>query len=124
MKIEFYFDFTGCFLKKIYFKLGNQVWRDFEELTNEEIEAIYSEIKKLSHKAFQGLLHLSHYIKTGKRDILRQFIFCNWTVLDKKWDINDRSLNFEYVECPHKHTGNCPYDGKGIICIKHERDNV
>lgn len=119
MKIEFYFDQSGYFQKKIYFKLGDQPgWEDFEKLTPEEIETIYCSMVKLSAKSHSALLRLSRYIRTGKKDILKQFIYCNWTVMDKHWDISDHGLNFEAVECPHKHSGNCPYEGKGIICLK------
>ena len=118
MKIEFYFDHTGYFQKKIYFKVADQVWRDFEELTNEEVESIYCEIVAYSEKAHHALLLLSRSIRTGKRDILKQFIHCNWTVLDSKPDIGERILNYEAVPCPHKHSGNCPFSGMGTICIK------
>lgn len=120
MKIEFYMDKTGCFPKKIYFKMGTRVWTAFDELTNEEIEEIYLQIRKLDMRAYQGLIHLSRFITGGKREILRQFILCNWTVLNKEWDISDRQLRFEYVDCPFKHNNNCPYKGKGLVCIKHE----
>lgn len=119
MKAEFYFDKTGTFQKKIYVKFGEQIWTDFELLSEEEVETMFCLIKKLNAKAHSGLLHLSRFLK-GKKNILRQFIHCNWTVFDKKWDINDRSLDFEYIECPFKHNNNCPYQGKGIVCIKHE----
>jgi len=119
MKIEFYFDHSGFFQKKIYFKLGDRPgWEDFENLTPEEIETIFKSMIDLSPKAHEALLHMSRYIHTGKKDILKQFIHCNWTVLDRKWDISDQALNFESVECPHKHTNNCPFSGKGIICLK------
>ena len=44
---------------------------------------------------------------------------CNWTKLNNTLDITDKRLNFEKVYCPHKSTGNCEYEGKGIVCIKH-----
>lgn len=118
MKAEFYFDKTGTFQKKIYVKIGTRIWDDFDKLSEEEIEVMFNKIVQLNAKAHAALLHLSRFIK-GKREILRQFIFCNWTKLDQRWDINDCSLDFEDIDCPHKHSGNCPYNGQGIVCIKY-----
>lgn len=117
MKIEFYLDKTGYFPKKVYVKIGLAVWRAYENLSNEEIEEIFLQIRKLNKQAYAGLLHLSQHI-TGKREILHQFILCNWTVLNHEWDISDRQLRFENVDCPFKSNDNCPYKGKGIVCIK------
>jgi hypothetical protein len=118
MNIEFYFDTTGFLQKKIWVKIGNQPFDDFDKLTPEEIETMFHYITEYSSKAHQALLHLSRHIRTGKRDILKQFIHCNWIIIDSKPDIGERILNFEAVCCPHKNSGQCPYDGIGKVCIK------
>lgn len=120
MKVEFYFDNSGYFQKKIYVKIGTRIWEDYDNLSVEEIETMFDQTRKLSKRAHAALLHLSQFI-SGKKEILRQFIFCNWTALDNRWDISDRNLCFENVQCPHKHTGNCPYNGKSIVCLKNSK---
>jgi len=119
MKIEFYFDKTGTLQKKIWVKFdGVPGWDDFDKLSPEQVESIFGRALK-NKRAHSALIQLSKFI-TGKNEILKQFIHCNWSVLDKIWDIGepDIDLNFESVQCPHKHSGNCPFDGKGLVCIK------
>lgn len=118
MQIEFYKDKTGCFQKGINLKWDDQEWRKFEDLTPEEIEHVWDTIAKFS-KVKTALLHLSNFKPGNKKEILRQFINCNWTKLDNRWDIANRKLQFENVSCPFKSTGNCPFSGQGIVCIKH-----
>lgn len=118
MNIEFYMDYSGTFQKLIYFKLDGNDWRKFDDLSEIEIEAIFSHLLKFK-TARTGLLHLSRFIAKGKRETLRQYIYCNWTRIDNRMDVSDRKLQFEKVFCPFKHTGNCPFQGKGIVCVKY-----
>ncbi|NQU34241.1 MAG: hypothetical protein HQ521_13505 [Bacteroidetes bacterium] len=118
IQIEFYSDKSGTFKKGINLKWDTQEWRRFDELTPEEIEIVWDAV--IRHpKAKAGLLHLSKSFPGNKKEILKQFINCNWTKLDNRLDINGRKLQFENVSCPMKSTGNCPYNGIGIICIRH-----
>ena len=117
MRIEFFMDKTGCLKKSIYFKLDQGEWSDFEKLSPEQLETVFSHLLKFD-KARMALLHLSGFFPGNKRDILRQFILCNWTRLNNRMDISDRKLDFEYIDCPFKHSDACPYKGKGIVCIK------
>lgn len=118
IEIEFYADKTGCFKKGINLKWNNQEWRDFNDLTPEEIEVIWDAIIQ-NPKVKAALLLLSKSFPGNKKEILIVFINCNWTKLDNKLDISGRKMQFENIHCPHKHTGHCPYNGKGIVCIKH-----
>ena len=117
MKIEFFLDKTNCFKKFIWFKIDENDWSDFDKLSPEEIETIFSKLLKFD-RSRSALLHLSKYFPGNKKKILEQFIRCNWTVLDNRWDISDKQLIFEYVPCPFKNNNNCPFKGKGIVCIK------
>jgi len=117
MKAEFYYNWTGDLQKKIYIKFEDTIFDDMDKLSPEMIEEIFDIIKR-NPKVKKALLHLSTYFPGDKKEILERFIFCNWTELDGKWDINDRKLNFEKVNCPFKNNGKCPYKGKGIVCIK------
>lgn len=119
MKIEFFLDITKCFKKVIWFKLDDGDWSDFNILSPEEIESIFSKLLEFD-RSRTALLHLSKFFPGNKKNILEQFIMCNWIVLDNRLDISDKQLNFEYVPCPFKHNGNCPFKGKGIVCIKTE----
>lgn len=115
--IEFYQDHSGVFGRKLFAR-WNGKWEDFDELTPEQIEIIFTHVCHISSKAKQALLALSKHI-AGKKELLKQFIFCNWSSLDQKFDIGDDILHFEKIECPHKNSGKCPYKGIGVICIKH-----
>ncbi len=117
MKVEFYLDFTGTFKKVIYVKLGRDAWTEFDKLTPEHIEEIFTLLCRFPG-AKESLLYLSKFFPGNKRAILEQFIKCNWTVLNKPWDITDERLNFEDVQCPFKGGGNCPFQGEGLICRK------
>ena len=118
IQIEFYADKTGCFKKGINLKWNNTEWRKYNDLTPEEIEAVWDVVKS-DPRAKTALLHLSRFYPGDKKEILRQFIMCNWTKLDNRLDIADNKLQYENINCPFKSTGNCPYKAKGIVCIKH-----
>lgn len=117
IEIEFYADKTGCFQKGINLKWDGREWLKFDELDQLQVEMIYDRVKKDSRaeRAFWQLHN--HNGMNNKRDILHQFILCNWTTLDQKLDISSEKLNFENVPCPFKSNDKCPY-GRGIVCIK------
>jgi hypothetical protein len=118
MNLEFYMDYTGTVQKVLYFKIDLGEWRRFDELTDLEVETIVDHIRRFP-LVRTALLHLSRFIAKGKREILRQFIYCNWTALKEPFDISDKKLQFENVPCPFKHSANCPFAGHGIVCVKH-----
>ncbi len=117
MQIEFYFDKSGTFQKHIYCKIDGVNWDHYEDLSPEQIELIFNHLLTFT-KARIALLHLSKSMPGNKKEILQQFILCNWSSLDNKWDITDKQLNFEKVECPFKSNNKCPFQGYGIVCIK------
>jgi len=116
--IEFYFSLNHVFEQKIYVRWDiRSQWLSFDELTPIEIEHIFSRCMK-DHKAKMALLHLSREKFNGdKAAALKQFIMCNWTEIDQVYDITPSRLNFERVPCPFKST-QCPFRGKGLVCIK------
>jgi len=116
-RIEFYFNWTGDIQKKIYIKVDDRVFDDFAKLSPEQIEELFDRIKQ-NKKVKTALLHLSQFYPGNKREIIERFIYCNWTELDGKWDIDNDKMNFEKVPCPFKLNNKCPYKGKGIVCIK------
>lgn len=118
MTIEFFLDKTGTVTKAIYLKWDNQDWQKLSDLTPIQIEMIFDKVAKdmWARKAFMHLAKFKQF--NNKREILERFILCNWTKLDNHMDIANRKLQFENVSCPFKSGGNCPYNGKGIICIK------
>ncbi len=118
MQIEFWNNTNGkIFQPGIYVKHIFGDWRMLDDLTPEEIEIIFNRVVK-EDKARVALIMLSNVFPGEKKKILKQFITCNWGLLDNKWDISEKKLQFERVPCPFKISGNCPYKGKGIICIK------
>ena len=122
MKIEFMSDKTGTFKKGIYYKMFGGEWLLFEKATPEEIEVIFCRLVQ-DDKARRSLLHLSKYFPGDKSKILETFIACNWAKLDNKWDISEKKLQFEIIDCPFKSNNNCPYKGAGLVCVKlHEGD--
>ena len=119
MKVEFFLDKTGAVKRELYFKMGeNGEWLKYDLLTDIQIESIF-DLMKSHPNAFEALMKLSHFI-SGRRDILKQFILCNWTSMDRHWDISDNQFRFETVDCPFKSSSNCPYNGIGQVCIKHQ----
>jgi hypothetical protein len=118
MQIEFWnIKKSDIFPAGIYMKRLKGEWTLFDELTPEEIEEIYCTMLK-DYRAKRALLHLSKSFPGDKKRILKQFITCNWGKLDNKWDISDKKLQFEKAHCPFKISGNCPFKGKGLVCIK------
>ena len=118
MKIEFFLDKTNTIQKVIFLKWDDQEWQKLNELSEIQIEIIFDKVSKFpkARKAFMHLAKLDEF--STKREILKQFIFCNWTKLDNKLDITDHKLQFEDINCPFKGAGNCPFKGENIICIK------
>lgn len=117
MKIEFYLDKTGTLPKVIYLKWDHHEWQKLSDLSILQIEEIFDKIVTFN-KVRNAFLQLKKHGLQNKRDILQQFILCNWTKLDRHYDITDYKVQFENISCPFKSSGNCPYKGKGIICIK------
>ncbi len=115
MKIEFYKDHTGTFKPVLYFKFEGANFEDFDKLTPEEIETIFDHICKFD-EAKKALLHLSRFFPGNKKQILLQFISCNWLELDDMVDITDTRLNYEFVPCPRRSAGTCEFGCK--ICMK------
>jgi len=118
IKIEFFADKTGCIKKGINLKWDQDKWLLYEDLTPMQVELIWDTVKtdKRIHRAF---LHLAKYDEySNKKEILRKFIYCNWSKLDNKLDINGRKVQFENISCPLKSSNKCPH--KGIVCIKHK----
>lgn len=115
MKIEFYKDHSGTFRPVIYFRFEGQVWEAFDTLTPEQIEQVFFHICKFD-EAKKALLHLSKFFPGDKKQILRQFIECNWLELDDHIDITDTRLNYEYVPCPRRSAGTCEFGA--AICMK------
>lgn len=118
MKIEFFLDKTNTFQKVINLKWDDQEWQKLDDLSAIQIEMIFDTVAKFpkARKAFMHLSNLKNY--NTKKEILKQFIFCNWTKLDNKLDITDHKLQFENIECPFKGAGNCKLNGENIVCIK------
>lgn len=116
--IEFYFSMNHTFEQNVYVRWDiRSEWIKYDELTPIEIDHIFSRCMK-DKKAKIALLHLSRVKFNGdKAATLKQFIMCNWTEIDKVYDITPQRLNFERVPCPFKNT-KCPYNAKGIVCIK------
>lgn len=116
MRIEFFKDHTGTFKPVIYFKFEGSPFQEFDKLTPEEIESIFEHICKFE-EAKKALLQLSRFFPGDKRQILRQFISCNWLELDDHIDITDSKLNYEYVPCPRRSAGTCEFGAS--ICMKY-----
>lgn len=114
MKVEFFKDRTGCFKPELYFKFDGYVYQVFDELTPEQIEDIFEHIKRFP-EAKPALMLLSKHFPGNKRAIVRQFIECNWLEMDDKIDITNTRLNYEYVPCPLRASGTCPYNE--AICM-------
>ena len=118
MKIEFYLDKTNTLQKVINLKWDDQEWQELNNLSELQIEMIFDKVAKFP-KARKAFMHLAKFKKFDtKKEILKQFIFCNWTKLDNKYDITDNNLQFENIDCPFKGTNNCLINGEGIVCIK------
>lgn len=117
MKAELYQDTTGAIQPFLYVKEEGAEWRKFDELDEQEVRKMFDSIIRfpLVRKAVG---HLSNNGFFGKRELLHQFSICNWSLLNDKLDIDGYKLQFENVKCQHKCTGKCPFNGKGIVCIK------
>lgn len=115
MKIEFYKDHSGCFKAVLYFRFEGQLWEEFDKLTPEQTEIVFSHLLKFE-EAKRAMLILSKTFPGDKKSILRQFIGCNWLELDDHIDITDSKLNYEYVPCPMRNAGTCPWNY--AICQK------
>lgn len=119
IEIEFYADKTGTIEKGINLKWDGQDWLKFSDLDSIQIEMIFDWVAR-NRIVSRAFMHLAkHQSLNNKREILQQFILCNWTRLDNKLDITGLKLQFENISCPFKSNDKCPYKGKGIVCIKH-----
>jgi hypothetical protein len=119
IEIEFYSDKTGCLQKGINLKWDNSEWLKFDDLDSIQIEIIFDRVAK-DHKASKAFWHLAKNPNfNNKKEILQQFILCNWTKLDNRMDITAHKLQFENVSCPFKSNNKCQFGGKGIVCIKY-----
>lgn len=115
MKVEFYKDHTGTFKPAIYFKFEGSDFQEFDKLTPEEIESVFEHISKFD-EAKKALLQLSRFFPGNKKQILKQFISCNWLELDDMIDITNTRLNYEFVPCPRRSAGTCEFGA--AICMK------
>ncbi|MCK4664738.1 MAG: hypothetical protein KAT68_17845 [Bacteroidales bacterium] len=112
---EFFQDRTGCFTPDIYqLFFGEGESRKFKEFDEREVQEIFDHLLKFP-EARTSLMVLRNHFKT-KREILRQFIKCNWAIIDNKLDITQSKLNYEFVDCGFR--GKCPFNAEGIVCIK------
>ena len=108
----------GTFQKELYVHRENtREWPTFEELTPKETSEIFDRFMQ-DPRAKSSLVHLKMVKPEWPKEmILKQHIMCNFTEMDKLYDITPTKINFERVPCTFKNT-ECPFKGKGLVCIK------
>ncbi len=113
--VEFFRDTTGCCVDKIY-DLRSPEILSFDQMDDKAVLDLFDHCLNFpeARRAFQ---HLNNIFPGDRRQILRQFILCNWTAIDDKNDITPTELNYESIPCEHKNKGTCPLQGEGIVCI-------
>jgi hypothetical protein len=114
-RCEFYRDASGCFTDQIY-DLEHPDVTPFDDFDDQTVYDIFDHCLKFPH-ARRAFAHLNEYFPGDRKEILRQFILCNWADLEDKVDITDTALNFERVSCKYKTDDSCPFKGRGIVCI-------
>lgn len=117
-QFEFYHGPDVLFTNGLVFKTydSENIYHSFGELTPKDMDAIWNTLREnpLAHRA---MVHLRKQGLEGRREILKQFIECNWIAMDHKKDIDGDQLNFENVPCLHKGRGTCPFNGEGVVCV-------
>lgn len=112
---EFYRDQSGCFVDAIYDLESEDVCK-LTDMDDQTVLDLFDHCLSFP-EARKAFTHLNILFPGDRRKILRQFILCNWSALDDKFDITLEKLNYESVPCEHKNKGTCPLEGEGIVCI-------
>lgn len=114
MELEFFCDKDHVFKNEINIRINGE-WKSMEDIDDNNIEILSQKLMSNNMQRV-AISSIMAWIGTNNhREVLAQFIRCNWGRLDKIMDVDiNGSINLEKVQCNNRK--NCPYNG--IICIK------